>query len=71
MYEHFRGFYDDVFPEFAKAGSVVQFKVRQLSHAASAWVPSQDCHACPSILEKAKAGTRAGGWSWGVGLGCG
>ena len=27
MYEHFRSFYDDVYPEFATAGKVIQFKV--------------------------------------------
>ena len=27
MYEHFRSFYEDVFPEFTKAGKVMQFKV--------------------------------------------
>ena len=27
MYEQFRSFYDDVFPEFAAAGEIVQFKV--------------------------------------------
>ena len=30
MYEHFRSFYEDVFPEFTTAGKVVQFKVRVL-----------------------------------------
>ena len=28
MYEHFRDFFEDVLPEFSKAGKVVQFKVR-------------------------------------------
>ena len=28
MYEQFRSFYDDVFPEFAEAGEILQFKVR-------------------------------------------
>ena len=28
MYEHFRSFYDDVFPEFTTAGKIAQFKVR-------------------------------------------
>ena len=33
MYEHFRSFYDDVYPEFATAGKVTQFKVSlQTSH---------------------------------------
>lgn len=27
IYEHFSNFYNDVFPEFLKAGKVVQFKV--------------------------------------------
>ena len=27
LYDHFRRFYDDVLPEFMKAGKVVQFKV--------------------------------------------
>ena len=27
MYEHFRSFYEDVFPEFTSVGKVVQFKV--------------------------------------------
>ena len=27
MYEHFRSFYEDVFPEFTTAGRVTQFKV--------------------------------------------
>ena len=28
MYEHFRSFYEDVFPEFTTAGKILQFKVR-------------------------------------------
>ena len=27
MYENFRDFYNDVLPEFSKAGKIVQFKV--------------------------------------------
>ena len=31
MYEHYNEFYEDVFPEFAECGKVVQFKVCPLN----------------------------------------
>ena len=30
MYQQFRSFYEDVFPEFTSVGKVIQFKVRNL-----------------------------------------